>query len=108
MSTLGPENKTRNTDPGAQGAHQPAGRVGMSQSHTMMWTAAQGVVGSPHGGEHREIHHIPVHKSELRCKRQSLESGECPEHANLAEDWGLESHVGGKTTSEGFKPQSSV
>lgn len=30
VCTLGPGNKTRNNDPGARGAPQPAGRVDMS------------------------------------------------------------------------------
>ena len=53
MSTLGPENKTRKTDPGAQGTHQPAGRVGMSTEshHDVDSCPGRGV--SLMGGEHR-------------------------------------------------------
>ena len=53
MSILGPGNKTRYTDPGAQGAHQPAGRVGMStESHHDSESCPRREV-SLMGGEHR-------------------------------------------------------
>ena len=55
-----------------------------------------------------EIHHVPDHKSELRCKAAKLREAESAQNMQiLAEEWGLES-VGGKTTMKGFKPQSGV
>lgn len=49
-----------------------------------------------------EIHHVPDHKSELRCKAAKLREAESAQNMQiLAEEWGLES-VGGKTTIERF------
>ena len=78
------------------------------QSHTTMWTAAGGMWWASWRVSTGEIHHVPDHKSELRCKAAKLREAESAQNMQiLAEEWGLES-VGGKQPLKGFKPQSGV